>query len=169
MIGSRDSYVEFSRKRPGTDDSPRVRADGGCVGKSSLRRTGQCVVKKSDDANPCRSHASAPLTNWWGPRIHYLRDRRMAWCVASCMDEARYPFHPYLRPPPGDVSWTPAGIVSSARVYMRYSTAPVRRRDFFHAHACICWMVTPSMHPCHHAIRRRWSDTYRPGARHSEF
>ena len=34
------------------------------------------------------SHASAPLTNWWGPRIHYLRDRRMAWCVASCMDGA---------------------------------------------------------------------------------
>ena len=89
MIGSRDSNVEFSRKRPGTDDSPRVRADGGCVGKSSLRRTGQCVVKKSDDANPCRSHASAPLTNWWGPRTHYLRDRRTAWWHA-CMDGVQH-------------------------------------------------------------------------------
>ena len=92
MIGSRDSYVEFSRKRPGTDDSPRVRADGGCVGKSSLRRTGQCVVKKSDDANPCRSHASAPLTNWWGPRIHHLPAHSLSprpadgvVCMHACM------------------------------------------------------------------------------------
>ena len=52
MIGSRDPYVEFSRKRPGTDDSPRVRGRRVC--RKSLRRTGQCVVKKSDDANPCR-------------------------------------------------------------------------------------------------------------------
>ena len=116
-------------------------ADGGCVGKSSLRRTGQCVVKKSTMQTRVGSHASAPLTNWWGPRIHYLRDRRMAWCVASCMDEARYPFHPYLRPPPGDVSWTPAGIVSSARVYVRHSTAPGRRTDFFFPRACMHEML----------------------------
>ena len=113
MIGSRDSYVEFSRKRPGTDDSPRVRGRRVCRKILPSAHWPVCG-KKIGLCKPVSVHTRPRHSQIGGVRAFIISATggwRGAWHHAwiSCM-HARGKKNPSDAPVQSNVACTPARL-----------------------------------------------------------